>query len=296
LIPFLERLSTAGFLLADGAMGTMLLERGLEPGAPPENMTLHHPEVLADIARAYRDAGADIVETNTFGGSPLKLEREGLGNDVERCNRDAVHIARDAVEDRAYVVGSVGPCGRLLEPYGDTAPSDVYTSFRTQVEFLVDAGVDGLFIETMVDVEEAVLAIAAAKDAGASVPVAAMMTFDPTPRGFYTIMGNSIEVAVQRLEAAGADLVGSNCGNGIEQMVAIARIFRSHASIPVIIQANAGMPESRDGIIVYPEAPASYAAHARALHEAGVGVIGGCCGTTPDHIAALRAMMDADRQ
>jgi 5-methyltetrahydrofolate--homocysteine methyltransferase len=259
-------------------------------------MTLRHPEVLLEIAAAYVAAGADIVETNTFGGSPLKLEREGLGAEVERCNRDAVSLVREAVTGRAYVAGSVGPCGHLLQPYGDIDPAAVRESFRIQIEHLITAGVDCLFVETMVDVEEAVLAVTAAKDVDAAVPVAAMMTFDPTPRGFYTIMGNTVEVAARRLEAAGADLVGSNCGKGIEQMVTIARTFTEHSTLPIVIQSNAGLPESRDGEIVYPEAPDTYAVGAGGLRDLGVAVIGGCCGTTPEHISALRAKMDAGRQ
>jgi 5-methyltetrahydrofolate--homocysteine methyltransferase len=274
-------------------MGTMLLARGLEPGAPPERMTLDHPEVLGDIAEAYLAAGADILETNTFGGSPLKLDPAGLGAEVERCNREAVSIVRKAAAGRAYVAGSVGPCGRLLEPYGDTAPADVLESFRTQIGHLITAGVDCLFVETMVDVEEALLALSAAQDIDAHVPVAVMMTFDPTPRGFYTIMGTTIADAARRLEDAGADLVGSNCGNGIEQMVAIAREFRAHTTLPLVIQANAGLPESRAGTIVYPDEPEPYARRAGELCDVPAAVIGGCCGTTPDHVRALRRRVGA---
>jgi len=291
LPPFRERIAAGPPLLADGAMGTMLLDRGLVPGAAPESMTLDHPDVLQAVAQSYLDAGADILETNTFGGSPLKLEREHLGEAVARCNRDAVRIVRETAAGRAYVAGSVGPCGRLLEPYGDTAPAVVLASFRTQIEHLVAAGVDCLFIETMVDVEEAVLALTAAREVDANVSIAAMMTFDPTPRGFYTIMGTTIAGAARRLEDAGADLVGSNCGNGIEQMTAIAREFLEHTTLPVIIQANAGLPETRDGAVVYPEPPEPYASSARALRDAGVRIVGGCCGTTPAHIRALRTML-----
>jgi 5-methyltetrahydrofolate--homocysteine methyltransferase len=281
-------------LIADGAMGTMLLDRGLEPGAPPERITLERPEVLRDVAAAYLAAGADIVETNTFGASRLKLQSAGLGTDVERCNRDAVEIVRDVVGQRAYVAGSVGPCGRLLEPYGDVEPTEVRASFDEQCEHLIAAGVDCIFVETMVDIEEAVLAVEAAKSASPDIPVAAMLTFDPTPRGFYTIMGNSVEVAAQRLAAAGADLAGSNCGSGIEQMIDIARAFHAHTALPLIIQANAGLPESRDGTVVYPDGPEPYARGARALREVPVAVIGGCCGTTPDHVRALRRFVIDD--
>jgi 5-methyltetrahydrofolate--homocysteine methyltransferase len=294
LQPLLERIREATPLIADGAMGTMLLDRGLEPGAPPERMTLERPEVLRDVAAAYLAAGADIVETNTFGASRLKLQSAGLGADIERCNRDAVGIVRDVVGQRAYVAGSVGPCGRLLEPYGDVAPAEVRASFDEQCEHLIAAGVDCIFVETMIDIEEAVLAVEAAKSTSPDIPVAAMLTFDPTPRGFYTIMGNSVEVAAQRLAAAGADLAGSNCGNGMEHMIDIARAFRAQSALPLIIQANAGLPTSRDGAVVYPEGPEPYARGARALRDVPVAVIGGCCGTTPDHVRALRRLVIDD--
>jgi 5-methyltetrahydrofolate--homocysteine methyltransferase len=293
---FAERLRSGDVLVGDGATGTMLFERVLRPGQAPESATLSHPEVVAEIARLYLEAGAEIIETNTFGGSPLKLAQAKLEGEVERINRDAVRVARDAAGGRAYVAASCGPCGRLLEPYGDAPPTAVYDSFRRQMEILLSAGVDCVFVETMTDLEEAKLAVRAAKDVSPDVPVAAMMTFDHTPRGFYTIMGVTIAAAAAGLQEAGSDAIGSNCGNGSEQMIAIAREFRRHSDLPLIIQPNAGLPQTRDDKIVYDESPAFMAEKARELVEAGVSVIGGCCGTTPEHIRAIRTMVDGLRQ
>ncbi len=290
--PFAERLQTGDVLVGDGATGTMLLERALEAGQAPEAATLSHPEVLTQLARLYVDAGAEIVETNTFGGSPLKLALSKVEGTVDEVNRTAVKAARAGAADRAYVAASCGPCGRLLEPYGDTAPTAVYDSFLEQMTALHDAGVDCVFVETMTDLTEATLAIRVAKDVAPDVPVAAMMTFDRTPRGFFTIMGVSVADAAGGLADAGADAVGSNCGNGIEHMIDIAREFRQHTELPLIIQPNAGLPQTTDHGIVYDETPAFMADKARALLDLGVAVIGGCCGTTPDHIRAIRTMVD----
>jgi 5-methyltetrahydrofolate--homocysteine methyltransferase len=291
--PLAERLAAGDVLVGDGAMGTMLFQRDLAPGDPPESVTLSRPRILEEIARLYLDAGADLVETNTFGGSPLRLALHGLDAQTEAVNRDAVRAARRAVGDRAYVVGSCGPSGRLLEPYGDTSPDAMAESFRRQMAALIGAGVDAVCVETMTDLAEAEVAIRAAKAVSPTTPVLATMTFDPTPRGYHTVMGVSVEAAARGLAAAGADAVGSNCGNGIEHMVAIAREFRRHTTLPLVIQANAGLPRSAHGKTVYDETPEFMADKARELLAIGVGVIGGCCGTTPAHIAALRAMVDA---
>jgi 5-methyltetrahydrofolate--homocysteine methyltransferase len=193
------------------------------------------------------------------------------------------------------VAASCGPCGKLLEPHGDTAPAAVYDSFRQQIAVLLAAGVDCVFVETMTDLDEATLAIRAAKDTAPDVPVAAMMTFDRTPRGFYTIMGVTVARAAGGLAEAGADAVGSNCGNGIEHMIEIAQEFRRHTDLPLIIQPNAGLPQTVGSSIVYDETPTFMAGKARELVDLGVTVIGGCCGTTPSHIQAIRAMVDEPR-
>lgn len=285
---FLERLQSGEVLVADGAMGTMLMDRGLEAGRCPEEWNLTHPDVLVDIARLYHEAGAQIVQTNSFGGSPLKLAQYDLADRTEEINRAAVAAVRAAVGNEAYVSGSCGPTGRTLEPYGDTPLTEIASAFRRQIQSLVDAGVDILCVETMTDLTEATLAVEAAKSIAPAIPVLATMTFDPTPRGFFTIMGVDIPTAAGGLAAAGADVIGSNCGNGSAQMQDIARGFKQHTTMPLIIQANAGLPELVDDRVVYRESPEYMAQKAQEMVKFGVSVIGGCCGTTPAHITAIR--------
>ncbi len=294
--PLAERLREPGPLVSDGAMGTMLLQRGLKPGECPERMNLDRPEVLEEIAAAYLTAGAEILQANTFGGSPLKLATHGLEGRTEEVNARAVAAARKAAGDAAYVSASCGPSGRILEPYGDTSREQVRDSFLRQLKALAAGGVDLILIETMTDLAEAVLAVEAARSAAPAIPVFATLTFDATPRGFFTIMGATIEQAVRDLEAAGAAGVGSNCGNGIEKMVAIAGQFLRSTRLPVIIQSNAGIPVLKDGAAVYPESPEFMAGRSRQMLAEGVKVLGGCCGTTPGHIAALRAVVDELRR
>ncbi len=287
----LERIKN-GVLVADGAMGTMLMACGLKPGDVPESFNLTQPEILEKIASLYLDAGAEIIQTNTFGASPLKLSFYSLDDKTEEINRNAVLAVRKAVGERAYISASCGPSGRLLKPYGDTEPEDVYSSFERQLKTLINSGVDIICVETMTDLTEATLAIKAAKTVSPSTPVMATMTFDPTPRGFYTVMGINIEQAAKGLETAGADIIGSNCGNGIENMIKIAMEFRQKSMLPLIIQSNAGLPVIKRNTTIYPETPEFMAEKAKELVSIGVSIIGGCCGTTPEHIRALCEMVD----
>jgi 5-methyltetrahydrofolate--homocysteine methyltransferase len=289
--PLIERIAAGEVLVADGAIGTLLLERGLAPGACPESFNLSHPEVIEEIARLYLHAGAEIIQTNTFGGSPLKLARYGLDDQTEAINQAAAAAVRRVVGRHAYVSGSCGPCGRMLKPYGDTDPEAIRAGFERQMGALAEAGVDVFCVETMTDLAEAVLAVRAAKSVAPAIPVMATMTFERTRRGFFSIMGAGIDRAAAELTEAGADLVGSNCGNGIENMVEIAREFRRHTARPLIIQSNAGLPEIVDGRAVYPETPEFMAERARALIAIGVSILGGCCGTTPEHVAAFKRMV-----
>ncbi|MFH1893879.1 MAG: homocysteine S-methyltransferase family protein [Candidatus Zixiibacteriota bacterium] len=291
----LQRINSGEILIADGAMGTMLFERGLESGQCPERLNLDRIDILEDIAKSYLKAGADIVQTNTFGGSPLKLALYSLDARTEEINRNAVRAVRNAVGHAAYVSASCGPCGMLLLPYGDAAPDDVLLGFERQLEAITAEGVDMICIETMIDLGEATLAIKAAKRIAPSIPIAATMTFDSTPKGFFTIMGVSIQQAVDGLTEAGADIIGSNCGNGIENMVKIAVEYRRRTELPLIIQSNAGLPEMQDGKLIYRESPEFMAENCRLLIDAGVSIIGGCCGTTPAHISAFRRVVDSLR-
>jgi 5-methyltetrahydrofolate--homocysteine methyltransferase len=291
----LARLRRGDLLVGDGAWGTQLMERGLPPGQPPEWFALERPEVLEEIARLYLEAGADLVTTDTFGGSALRLRMHELDGQRERINRRAVEAVRRAVSGRALVSASVGPTGRLLEPFGDATPEGVYEAFAEQVAVLASAGADLICIETMSDLTEATCAVKAAKAMAPEVPVMATMTFEPTPRGFFTVMGVSIPKAVAGLTDAGADVVGSNCGTGIDAMLTIAREIARVSQLPIVIQPNAGLPESHDGRMVYRETPEVMAARVPELLETGVAIVGGCCGTTPAHIRAVRGAVDAWR-
>jgi 5-methyltetrahydrofolate--homocysteine methyltransferase len=250
---------------------------------------------LAEIAELYLDAGADLITTNTFGGSPLKLESFGLGDQAEEINRRAVEVLNPVVDGRGYISASVGPTGKIMEPYGDTAPEAVSETFNRQIGVLVESGADIICIETMIDLYEAEIAVRTARSLSADIPIIATMTFDATPRGFFTTMGTTIEQACTSLVDAGADIVGSNCGTGIDTMVEIAATFREHSRVPLIMQANAGLPETRDGELFYSESPEFVAARVGQLMDLGVGIIGGCCGTTPDHISAIRAAINTKR-
>ncbi|UCD64881.1 MAG: homocysteine S-methyltransferase family protein [Candidatus Zixiibacteriota bacterium] len=291
----LERIKGGETLVADGAMGTMLFARGLKPGDCPESVNLKQPQLLEEIAAAYVRAGSDIISTNTFGASPLKLDCYGLANKTDEINAAAVRAARKAAGTSVYVAASVGPCGRLIQPYGDIPPGQVAASFERQLKALVAEGIDAVFIETMTDLTEAALAIDAARAVAPSLPVSATMTFDHTPKGFFTIMGVSVQQAAGGLARAGADIIGSNCGNGIDNMVHLAEQFAAHTDLPMIIQSNAGLPEIRDGLPIYSESPAYMAERVDDLLRAGVSIVGGCCGTTPDHIASIRKRVDSGR-
>jgi 5-methyltetrahydrofolate--homocysteine methyltransferase len=289
----LSRLSSGEVLVGDGAWGTQLMARGLKPGQSPESLNLKSPRILAEIADLYIQAGADLLTTNTFGGTPLRLQAHGLDGQTEEINRAAVEAVKAAAWGKAHVSGSVGPCGKLLEPYGDTAPNVVADAFNRQISALIAAGADVICVETMIDLREAELAVRAARELNAAVPIIATMTFDPTPKGLFTSMGATVEQACAVLVASGANIVGSNCGHGIETMVEVAREFMAHAKVPVAIQSNAGMPEHVGGELVYPETPEFMASKVNELVDLGVSIIGGCCGTTPEHIRAIRAAVDA---
>lgn len=290
--PMLERVRNGEVIVADGAMGTMLFGSGLKPGECPERLNLDKPQILEEVARKYQQAGAEIIQTNTFGGSALKLADFGLADRTEAINKRAAEIVRSVVGNNAYVSGSVGPSGKMLVPFGDTEPEALYESFKRQISGLLEGGVDVLCIETMTDLQEITQAIKAARDLSADIPLMTTMTFDPTPNGFFTMMGVGIARAAQVMEDNGADIVGSNCGNGLENMIRIAIDFRQETGLPIIIQSNAGIPENREGRLHYPEDPEFFARKTNELIDAGVLVIGGCCGTTPEHIAAIRKTVD----
>jgi len=289
---FSDSLTSKRILVSDGAMGTVLFEKGLKPGDCPEALNLSHPGIIRAIASSYAAAGADIIQTNTFGGSPFKLAEYGLSEKTEEINQLAVQYIRESVGSDVIVSGSCGPSGKLLEPYGDGKPEEIKAGFIRQIGALIESGVDVICIETMIDLQEALLAVQAARSISSEIPVMATMTFDKTPRGYFTIIGNSIADAIASLRAAGADVVGSNCGNGLDKMIDIAQEFKQLTALPIMIQSNAGQPEYSDGRLVYRETPDYFAERIHQLITIGVAVIGGCCGTTPEHIRVIRRIVD----
>jgi 5-methyltetrahydrofolate--homocysteine methyltransferase len=286
LEPLLVRLRRGG-LVADGAWGSVLLARGLPPGHPPEAWTLDRPHTIKALAREYLDAGAELVTTNTFGGSPSRLRLHHLDDRLDEVNRRGVEIVRGAVAGRAYVSASIGPSGLLLKPFGEADPGAIEEGFRRQASVLASAGADAICIETMTDLIEASCAIRAARAAAPGVPIVATMSFDLTPRGPHTIMGVSVAQAARGLADAGADIVGANCGTGVDAMIEVARAFQASTSLPIAIRPNAGLPERQGERLVYRETPERFAAAAVALLAGGIAIVGGCCGTTPAHIRAL---------
>ncbi len=279
-------------ILADGAMGTMLFAAGLQFGDPPEVWNFDRPDVVRRIHRGYLDAGSRIVMTNTFGANRARLGMHNLEGRVAEINRTAAVLLKSEVTaagGRALVAGDMGPSGEIMAPLGTLDPDDAIDIFAEQASALVAGGADVLWIETMSDLAEITAAIAGARRAAADVPIIATMTFDT--RG-HTMMGVSPEQAVTALMALGVDAVGGNCGNGPEEMVPV--MTRMHAAAPgalLVAKSNAGMPELVDMRAVYRSEPAAMAQQACAMHEAGARLIGGCCGSTPAHLAAMAAAL-----
>ncbi len=282
----LERIRRGDLLISDGATGTFLQQHGLEPGGCPEEFNASHPEVVREMARLYFEAGSDMTLTNSFGGSVFMQKKYGHGERVAEFNRLAAEHARSQAPDGRFVVGSVGPTGEFLEPLGPVSESAMYDAFVEQVMALESGGADGVVIETMTAAEEATLAVRAARE-NTELVVMATMVFDKGPRGFFTMMGVTPERAVHSMLDAGAHVVGSNCGNGIDNMLDIARRMRAETDGYLLIHSNAGIPAMRGGQIVYPETPEYMAERFRELADLGVNIIGGCCGTGPEHITAL---------
>jgi len=283
---FAKLLREKRVLVSDGAWGTELAARGMGPGEVPELWNAAHPAEVRAVAESYLAAGSDIVLTNTFGGTSVKLARSGLAGRVGELNLAGAELSAQAAAGRALVFASVGPCGELLDPYGELAPDKARCAFAEQVRWLAEGGADGIVIETMADLGESKIALAAAKES-CRLPVVVSMTFEKGPGGLATMMGVRPEQAARKLTDAGADLIGANCGAGIEQMVEVTRELRAATRLPLWIKPNAGKPELADGRTVYRETPAEFAARTAELVAAGAAVVGGCCGTTPEHIRLM---------
>ncbi|MEA3403460.1 MAG: homocysteine S-methyltransferase family protein [Armatimonadota bacterium] len=282
----LEQLNRGRILISDGAWGTELDARGLPAGEPPERWVLDNPNAVLDLARAYAESGPDILMTPTMGGTRITLARAGLADHVEQINRRALELSKQAAAGPMPVFASVGPTGEFMEPLGEVSEAEMVAAFAEQMRVLIAAGADGIVIETMFDLDETRAALRAVNE-HSDVPVVVSMTFDKGQRGYATIMGVSPQQAAEELQAAGADVVGSNCGHGIAEAIEVTRLMRPATDLPLWCKPNAGMPRLEAGQAVFDQTPEEMASHFGELVAAGAQVIGGCCGTTPEHIRAL---------
>jgi 5-methyltetrahydrofolate--homocysteine methyltransferase len=290
-----EKLKISGPLVSDGAWGTFLHQKGLGPGQCPELWNIDHSYDVLDIAVSYVKAGADMILTNSFGGNKFKLQHYGLEAEIYRLNRRASEISRRAAGNEIHVLGSVGPTGVILM-MGENSPEELYDTFSEQAKALADGGADAILVETMSDLEEARLAIRAAKE-HTNKEVICTLTFTRTPQEEYrTMMGISPQDSVRVLIDEGADIIGANCGNGTAGMIDVVKLIRRiDRKIPVLIHANAGMPQYINGKTIFPESPGEMASRIPELIDAGANIVGGCCGTTPEHIRQIAEIVKSYR-
>ena len=272
-------------VITDGAWGTELQKQGLKPGESPEALNLESPEIVEAVAASYVEAGSQVIITNTFGGTRFTLESHGLADRVAEINRAGAKISKRAAGDKALVFASVGPTGKMLM-MGDVTEEELLSAFSEQVQALAAGGADGLVIETMSDLEEAKIALAACKATG--LPVVASMVYDAGADFDRTMMGIPVDQATQELAEAGADVIGSNCGQGIEGFVKLCAKMRANTDLPIWIKGNAGLPKMIEGKAIYKTTPEEFASFAQPLLDAGADFIGGCCGTSPDFIRAVK--------
>jgi len=281
-------LGEAGLILADGGMGTMLMELGLQPGASPELWNVEHPDRVQQVHRGYLQAGSRIVLTNTFGCNRLRLGLHNLQDRVVEFNRAAANLLRQEVEaagGRALVAGDIGPSGGILAPLGELEPAQAVEAFAEQAGGLMEGGVDVIWIETLSSLEEMQAAVDGARRASKDIPIVATMTFDTHGR---TMMGVTPEQALRELSTWGLAAIGANCGNGPDEIVGVIQKMRAAApQATLVAKANAGVPKLEKGRAVYGAGPEEMAAYASAVADAGARIIGACCGSTPRHLEAM---------
>lgn len=286
-----ERVRAGEHLVSDGAWGTMLQAAGMKPGVCPELWCVERPSDVLAIAKAYVAAGADMIETNSFGANALKMRHFGLQDRVRELNEAAARISRQAAGENRHVIASMGPTGKLLL-MGDVKEEEIYAAFRDQAVALAGGGADACCIETFMALDEALLAVKAVRE-NTKLEIVCTFTFEKTAHGEYkTMMGVSPTEMAKSLLEAGVDVIGANCGNGMERMADVVKEIRAAApKTPILVHANAGAPVTVEGKTVFRETPELMVKHAERVLAAGANIIGGCCGTTPEHIKALAELV-----
>jgi len=288
-----DAIKSGRVFISDGAWGTFLYKKGLQAGECPESWCLKHYNEVTDIAKSYINAGADMIETNSFGGTCYKLKHFGLSEKTSEINEAAAKASRNAAGEDKWVIASIGPTGKMLITE-EITEEEMYEAFKVQAVALEKGGADAVCIETMSDLEEATLAIKATKE-NTHLEIICTFSFELNGRGEYrTMMGLTPESAILGVAEAGADISGTNCGNGMERMIDIVKQMRAvNTDMPILVHANAGLPINIDGNEVFPETPEDMANQVAKLLNAGANIIGGCCGTTPEHITAMKRAAEA---
>lgn len=274
-------------VLLDGGMGTELIRHGFPQGECPESWNVEKPELVKKIHLSYYDAGSDAVLTNSFGGNKIKLASHGLGDKCHELNYAAAQLANATKPEGKFVAGSMGPTGKFLKPHGEHTEEEFEEAYGVQAKALTEGGVDFLLIETQYDLKEALCALRGARKSS-SLSVFVTMTFNRNPKGYFTIMGNSVAQCVEELEAQGVPAIGTNCTLNSADMVDLLKIMRDATPLPLIAQANAGQPSlSSDGKVTYSQEVEDYVQYIPQMIKNGANIVGGCCGTNPDYIKRM---------
>jgi 5-methyltetrahydrofolate--homocysteine methyltransferase len=278
-------------VLLDGGLGTELIARGFPQGATPESWNLENPDIIKEIHQSYYEAGADVVSTNSFGGSLLKLKMHGLGDQCYSLNKAAAELACSVRPEGKFVYGSIGPSGQFLQPHGTLTEEEMITAFSSQAKGLSDGGIDFFIIETMYDLQEGLMALKACRQ-NSDKPVFLTLTFNKTPRGFFTMMGNSLVQFCETAESHDIRAIGANCTLDSRDMALLVKELRNHTSLPIIAQANAGQPEiMENNTVSYAQDLEDYVLHVQEILNHGARFIGGCCGTNPDYIRRMASLI-----
>jgi len=282
LAKFKELMKEKTFILADGAMGTSLQEKGLSSGEIPEKWNLDFPEEIVNIHQQYLKAGSELLETNTFGASYLRLKEAGLEGQIEKINSKAVELARKAADENTLIAGSVGPCGKMIKPLGTISEKEVFTSYKKQIKLLVENSVDLIIVETITALNEMEQALKALESF--EIPFICQMSFEENHK---TIMGAGVRDVVTLMEKYQPDMIGVNCTPGAEKTLSLVKEFSAITELPISVFPNAGKPELKDGQVIYPEKAETLAYYLEDFLENNVKLIGGCCGSSPETIKAI---------